>query len=191
MSMRGSTLLRRAAREHRIAVVALAGVLLLNVLAYAFFVYPLSQRVSNVTSLTSSAEGELAAARLTHMQAANLLAGRAQATERLQTFYTEVLPADLPAARQIASPRLSQLATKAGVETKTILGQPVVERDHILTRLDIRMDLVGTYDSVRRFVRLLEESREFVVIKNLRIVDDGGMLNTQLDLATYYKGSPQ
>jgi Tfp pilus assembly protein PilO len=185
-------LVRRAAVEHRIAGIALAGLILLNVLAYVLFVYPLSQRVNNVASLTSSAENELAKARLEHTQASNLVTGRARSTEKLETFYRDVLPRDAAMARQIASPRLYQIAMAAGVHPQSINAQPLTDRDNVLTQLEIRMDLTGTYDGIRRFIHLLERATEFVTVINMRVIerpDADGELDAQLDLATYYKGT--
>jgi hypothetical protein len=188
---RQKALLRRALAEHRRIAVALAAVLLLNIVAYAFFVYPLSQRVRNSAALTTAAEAELAAARLQHTQASNLVSGRARAVQELETFYKDVLPGDAAAARAIAAPRLSALATQAGVQTRSMRTDAAIDPDALLTRLDIRMDLDGTYQGIRRFVQLLERAREFIVIANLRIVEteEGGELNAQFQLATFYKES--
>src|SRR5262245_41074791 len=94
-------LVRRVAAEHRIGGLLLVALLLLNIAAYVVFVYPLSQQVNNVASLTASAENELTAARLEHTQASNLVTGRARSAEKLETFYREVLPPDAATARQI------------------------------------------------------------------------------------------
>ena len=183
-------LTRRILDEHRRYVIPLAVLLLANLLVYGFYVFPLSQRVNNVTERTQAAEGELNAARLQHAQASNMVSGRAQSAERLETFYKTVLPADSTAARQLASPRLDQLARQSNVHAKRISTQAVTDRDHTLTRLDIRMDVSGTYDAIRRFVHQLERSRDFVVVQNMRITeasDDEMRLNVQLELATFYK----
>ena len=45
---------RRVFAEHRAAMILLAAVLVVNVLVYAFFVYPLSQRVSTVAERTQA-----------------------------------------------------------------------------------------------------------------------------------------
>jgi len=185
-------LARRILHEHRRYVIPLAVVLLANLLVYAFYVFPLSQRVNNVTERTAAAEGELNAARLQHAQASNVVTGRAQSAERLETFYNTVLPANSLAARQLASPRLDQLARQSNVHAKRIATQFVTDHDHTLTRLEIRMDVSGPYDAIRRFVHQLERSRDFVVVENMRITeasDDEMQLNVQLELATFYKAA--
>ncbi|HEX5108011.1 MAG TPA: type 4a pilus biogenesis protein PilO [Vicinamibacterales bacterium] len=183
-------LARRILDEYRRFVIPLAVLLLANVLVYAFYVFPLSQRVSNVTERTQAAEGELNAARLQHSQASNMVTGRARSAEGLETFYNAVLPANPAAARQLASPRLDQLARQSNVHAKRISTEAVSERDRTLTRLEIRMDVTGTYDAIRRFVHQLERSRDFVVVQNLRISEgsnEDAQLNVQLELATFYK----
>src|SRR5262245_12278961 len=183
-------LTRRILHEHRRYVIPLAVLLLANLLVYAFYVLPLSQRVNNVIERTQAAEGELNAARLQHTQASNMVTGRAQSAERLETFYKTVLPADSSAARLLASPKLDLLARQSNVLAKRINTQAVTDHDHTLTRLEIRMDVSGTYDAIRRFLHQLEISREFVVVENMKISeasDDEMRLNMQLELATFYK----
>src|SRR5262245_58089261 len=187
-------LARRILHEHRRYVIPLAVLLLVNLLVYAFYVFPLSQRVNNVTARTQAAEGELNAARLQHAQASNMVTGRAQSAERLETFYKTVLPADSSAARLVASLRLDQLALQSNVRAKRISSQFETDKDHTLTRLAIRMDVSGTYDAIRRFLYKLERSRDFVVVENIRITetsDDEMRLNLQLELATFYKAAVQ
>ena len=187
-------LVRRVAAEHRAGVVVLAILLLLNIAAYAAFVYPLSQEVRNAATLTASAENELTAARLEHTQASNLVSGRARSAEKLETFYRKVIPADAATARRITSPRLRQLAKQAGVNPESVGLQTITEKGHVLTRLDIHMAVSGTYDGVRRFIHLLERAPEFVTVVNIQVVqrgDDDGELDAELDLATYYRGASQ
>jgi Tfp pilus assembly protein PilO len=190
----GWPLVRRVLHEHRRVVIPLAAVLLLNLLAYAIFVYPLSARVDNVTVRTTEAEADLAAALREHAGAKELLAGRARAAERLDRFYARVLPANLTKARQIFSPRLDALARKAGVKTKNVGAERTSDPDHALTRLQMRMSLTGTYDRIRRFIHQVEQAEEFVVIDNVEIAEesaDEAELRMQLDLATFFRSAPQ
>ena len=183
-------LTRRIVNEHRRYVVPLAVLLLANLLVYAFYGLPLAQRVNNVTERTQAAEGELNAARLQHTQASNMVTGRAESAERLETFYKTVLPADSSAARQLASLKLDLLARQSNVRAKRISTQFVTDHDHTLTRLEIRMEATGTYEAIRGFLHQLERSRDFVVVENMKITeasDDETRLNTQLELATFYK----
>lgn len=188
------SLAARVYRDYRALVLALAVILVLNVLLYAFFVYPLSQRVSNVAERTAAAEAELAAARLQHVQATATLTGKARATEDLDTFYGAILPADLASARRIVFPRLAQLARQSnlrGVRTRPAVQE---ERDRALTRLRVDMEASGTYTSVRRFIDQLERLPDFVVVDYVQMAESGydaGELTVRLELSTYFRGGVQ
>jgi Tfp pilus assembly protein PilO len=185
---------RRVFAEHRAVMISLAAVLVVNVLVYAFFVYPLSQRVSTVAERTQAAEGELAAARVDHAKAAGTLTGKARATEELQTFYERVLPASQAGAVKLAYPRLNDIAREADLEPGGSNTLVEVDRDRELTRFKIRMELAGSYQGIRRFIHQLEQASEFVVIDEVRLQEEtgeDGLLGVRLDLSTYYRGTPK
>ena len=187
----GSPLLRRILREHRRAVIPLAVVLVVNLAAYAIVVYPLSQRVANIESREQAAARELAAAQREHRQASGTLTGKDRAAQELQRFYGEVLPRNLPAARELTFVRLPQLAGQFDVLfARRSTAQPATERDSNLVQLRTQVELSGRYNDVRSFIHELESWREFVVIDNIRLSeeqDEGGLLQLQLELSTYYK----
>jgi Tfp pilus assembly protein PilO len=187
--MTGS-LVRRIFDEHRRVLVPLLAALVINVVAYAALVYPLSQRVANVAQRNQSAELALTAARADYAQAAGLVTGKSRAASELTTFYTKVLPADLPAARRLTHLRLAQLAREAGVQ----LGHETLEPDEkrkgsSLARLQGTMDLVGSYAAIRRFIHQLEVAPEFVVIDNVQLSEEGqgDNLKVRVALSTYYR----
>jgi hypothetical protein len=66
---------------------------------YGVVVYPLAQRVANVTQRDQMAEQSLSRANAEYGQASGTLTGKARASRELTTFYTEVLPKDLSGAR--------------------------------------------------------------------------------------------
>ena len=187
-------LLRRVIAEHRAIVVTLAIVLLLNVLAYAVFVFPLARRVGSVAETTDGALRELAAARADHAGALAALSGKDKAKEELEVFYTKVLPADFASARRLASPRLAQLARESNLHEVRTNNSPEEDGDLTLTRLQIDMNLTGTYPAVRRFIDRLERVPEFVIVDHVRLQEagsDDGELTVQLELSTYYRdGAP-
>ena len=128
-------LLRRAAREHRKALIAIGALLLLNVGVYLAVIRPLAGRVSGVTERTQIAEGELAAARLVQSRASAALTGKSRASRELDVFYHEVLPVSLPAARRLFYPRLDVMARQAGLDMDA-LGAELAAR---------KRELVATY----------------------------------------------
>ncbi len=187
----GSPLARRILREHRRVVVPLAVALLVNVAAYAFIVYPLSQRVANIEQRDEAAARELAAAQQEHRQAAGTLTGTDRAAPELDRFYNEVLPKDLQAARRLWQTRLPQLATQFDVMMdRRSTDLPDEKRDSELIQLRSHVELAGRYSDLRSFIHQLESSPEFVVLDNIRLSEEDeetGLLQLQVDLSTYYK----
>jgi Tfp pilus assembly protein PilO len=189
MTSQGMPLARRVLREHRRVVVPLAIALAVNVLVYALLVYPLAQRVANVEQRNAAAEQALAAARGEFGQANGTLTGKDRASTELATFYKDVLPQDLSAARRMTQLRLRQLARESGLRFQRDAYEPAVQRDSTLTRLQISMVLAGSYPNIRTFIHQLEKSPEFVVIDNVELAEgaEGGELVVTLELSTYYR----
>jgi Tfp pilus assembly protein PilO len=187
----GHPLLRRVLREHRRILLPLAVLLVANVVAYAFIVYPLQQRVQNIEGREQAAARELAAAQQEHRQAAGTLSGKDRAAMELQRFYNEVLPRDLSSARELTFVRLPQLANQFDVVfDRRSFAQPTERRDSDLIQLRARVELAGRYSDLRSFIHQLESWREFVVIDNITLSEEDeetGLLELELDLSTYYK----
>jgi Tfp pilus assembly protein PilO len=189
----GNPLLRRVAREHRRLLLPLAVALVVNVLAYAFIVYPLSQRVANIEEREQAAARELTAGQREHRQAAGTLTGKDRAAQELDRFYNEVLPRNLPAARELTFTRLPQLAGQFDVLFgRRTYAAPAQQRESNLVQLRTQVELAGRYNDIRSFIHELESSQEFVVIDNIRLSeeqDEDGLLQLQIDLSTYYRAA--
>jgi Tfp pilus assembly protein PilO len=183
-------LLKRAASEYKRVLIPLAVALVVNVLIYAFVVYPLAQRVANVEERNQRAAQALAGARAEHARAAGALSGRDRAVTELATFYSTVLPHDLAGARRLTHLRLARLARQANLRYGRATSEPVLARDSVLTRLKVEMELTGGYSEMRSFIGQLERAPEFVVIDNLQLTQ-GAEADTPLDvtlaLSTYYR----
>src|SRR5688572_11507871 len=183
-------LVRRIFDEHRRVVLPLAIALVVNVIVYAFVVYPLSQRVANIEQRDRAAEMELAAAREEHARAAGTVVGKDRAGKELETFYTQILPADLAGARRLTSLRLQQLARQSNLQWETLALERVEERDGRLIALRVRMKLAGNYASMRRFIHQLESAPEFVVIDNVELAEGGdsdNALAVNIQVSTYFR----
>jgi type IV pilus assembly protein PilO len=190
MSLQGAPLVRRILGEHRRTIVPLAIGLLVNLLVYGFFVYPLAQRVANVEQRNQEAEQALAAARADFTQAYGTLTGKDRASTELATFYNDVLPEGLSAARRMTQLRLNQLARESGLRFERESYEEVVDRESALKRLRIRMVLSGDYDDLRTFVHQMETASEFVVIDNVELsegADQDGSLVVTLEMSTYFR----
>jgi hypothetical protein len=188
MSSPQSALARRVFEENRKPITWLAAGLVINVLVYAFGVYPLSQRVANVSQRNDTAAKALAAARLENQQASGALTGKDQAVTKLDKFYTEVLPRDLASARALTHVRLAQLARMHNLRYERAQAEPVLEKESKLTQLKVQMSLGGSYAGVRGFLHSLETAPQFVVIDNVVLGEsDGDSLQLTLNLSTYYR----
>jgi len=191
--MTGTTrmLMRRIAREHRRIVVPLLIALAVNVVAYAFLVYPLSQAVGSIEQREAAATRELEAARREHAAAQGTLTGKDRAAQELQRFYKEVLPSEFSSARRLTHTRLPQLAGELGlVYDKATVTPPAIDRDSTLTRVRTVAELAGRYDDIRVFMHQLETAPEFVVIDAVKLAEEdeeSNVLNLTLQLSTYYR----
>jgi len=194
MSEPQATLARRVIAENRKPLIWLAAAFSLNVLVYAFGVYPLAQRVANVSQRNDAAAQALADARREQGLAAGALIGKDRAVSELATFYTSVLPQDLAGARRLTHLRLAQLARMNDLRYGRASSEPVPAKDSKLTQLKIELSLAGSYAGVRGFVHSLETASEFVVIDTLQLTESGeGDDSVQLlvALSTYYRSAPR
>ena len=193
MSTQQATLAQRVFAENRKPIIWLAAGLVINVLVYAFGVYPLGQRVANVAQRNDTAARALEAARQENQQASGALTGKDQAVTKLGQFYTEVLPRDLASARQLTHLRLAQLARMHNLRYGRAQSEPVFSKDSKLTQLKVEMSLGGSYSGVRAFVHSLETAPQFVVIDNVVLAESGDSndrVEVTLALSTYYRSTP-
>lgn len=194
MSDAGQSIVQRVLAEHRRVVYALAAGIVINILVFAFLVYPLQSDVANVEQRTRAAESALAAAQAEFGRANGALTGKDRALKELDTFYRSVLAKDLTGARRLTFARLAQLAAKSSLDFERRRYEPVVERGSNLTRLKVSMELMGNYADVRDFIHEIESSPEFVVIDEINLAEGSqgdSMLRLTLQLSTYFRTGEQ
>jgi Tfp pilus assembly protein PilO len=183
-------LARRALAEHRRYVVPLMIAFAVNLLGYAFFVYPLAQRVANVEQRNQAAGQALTAAQAEFAQANGTLTGKDRAATELATFYKDVLPPDLSGARRLTQLRLRQLARESDLMFDRDQYAEEEIRDSTLRRLKINMVLTGDYEDMRSFIHQLEAAPEFVVIDNIELAAGADTSDAQvvtLEMSTYFR----
>jgi Tfp pilus assembly protein PilO len=189
-SLSGNVPLTRVLREHRAAVVPLVIVLALNVIALVAVVLPLTQRAAATEQRALAAERSRAAAEADFERAEALRASKSRATEDLGTFYRDVLPANVGAARRVLQLKLRQQADQHGVEYQGSGTSEEELRDSTLLRLTMSLRLAGSYEDIRDFIYELETSPDFVVIDQVRLSEalraESG-LELSLDVSTYYR----
>ena len=190
MSDAGQSIVQRVIAEHRRVVYALIAGIVINILVFAFLVYPLQSDVANVEQRTRAAESALAAAQAEFGRANGALTGKDRALKELDTFYSSVLAKDLTGARRLTFARLAQLAAKSSLDFERRRYEPVVERGSNLTRLKVSMELMGSYADVRDFIHEIESSPEFVVIDEINLAEGSqgeSMLRLTMQLSTYFR----
>ena len=183
------TLLRRIASDHRRLVTAVALLLAVDGLLYAVALYPWSRRVVQAEADAAAAESRLVQMRTALETATRTGVSSTRAEERLEQFYTQVLPPDFAGARAILSPYLDRLARDSAL---------VLERQSSvsdrggggLSRLRTTMVLAGRYEDVRRFIHVLETAPEFILVEDV-VLGQGNESDDRLVLtlgvSTYYR----
>jgi Tfp pilus assembly protein PilO len=184
------SVVQRVIAEHRRVVYALAAGVAINVLMFAFLVYPLQSDVANVEQRTRGAEAALAAAQAEFARANGALTGKDRALKELDAFYSSVLAKDLTGARRLTFARLAQIAAKSSLDFERRRYEPIVERGSNLTRLKVNMELSGDYADIRDFIHEIESSPEFVVIDDVGLTEGtrgDSVLRLTLQLSTYFR----
>ena len=186
-------LVRRVVTENRGLLVTLSVALAANVLAYLLVVRPLELKSSGAADRAAAAALSLGGAEGDVAQADALVKSKARADEELDSFYKNVLPSDMTAARRMTYAGLPALARKAGVqyEARTTRVERV-DHDGDLERMIIRMVLQGDYASLRQFIYALEVAPEFVILDSVTLVEEPGdtPLRLTIDVSTYYRLAP-
>jgi Tfp pilus assembly protein PilO len=181
---------RRVITEKRGLIVPILIALLVNVGLYLLVVYPLSKKVAGGQQQSEAAIAALNAARRDFAAARATVAGKGQADQELEKFYTDVLPPDVSGARRITFFRIDQLAQQCGLRVERQTSDPKAQRDSNLVKFTYRASLSGEYRNIRRFVHELETAPEFLVLENLQLrqsdIENRG-LNVDVEIATYYR----
>ncbi len=184
------TLLRRIVSDHRRMVTAVAFLLAVDGLLYAVALYPWSRRVARAEADAAAAENRLAQMRAAWAAAAETDASTNRAEERLEQFYTRVLPSDFAGARAMLSPHLERLARESALVLERQSSVSERERGSPLARLRTTMVLAGRYEDVRRFIHLLETAPEFILVEDVvlgRGNESDERLVLTLGVSTYYR----
>ena len=185
------TLGQRILREKRGLLLPLGVALLINVLVYALLVYPLGVRSATAVDRAANAAGVRETAERDMAAATALVAGKTSADQELATFYQEVLPANLDAARRLTYSRLPALARKANVkfeERRSDFDQQR-QKNSRLGRLQTRIVLEGDYESLRQLLYELETTPEFLIVDDVALgqSDSTKPLTLTVEVSTYYR----
>jgi hypothetical protein len=182
---------KRILVERRSLIVPIALGAVLNVAAYALWVYPLGVKSEGAGERAAAAATALKAAERDFAAAKGLVTGKSRADEELSTFYDKVLPATEADARRQTYAPLAALARKTNVkfaERRTEPDQTTAKNARV-SRLKIRMSLQGEYEALRQFIYDIESAPEFLIIDDVTLSqnDPGKPLTLIIELSTYYR----
>jgi Tfp pilus assembly protein PilO len=185
-------LTRRIVQEHRTLLIALASGLAINILAYAFVVYPRSIKAAGAADRAAVATASLRAAERERDAARALVTGKTQADEELTAFYDKVLPASHEDAVRMTFASLPALARKSGVtfaRRSSTVEQQRAGSEEMLRHLQITMVLQGSYENFRRFIYELESAPEFLIVDDVVLTESSPNepLTFVITMSTYFR----
>lgn len=184
--------LSRVARDHRAALIPLGIVLAINLVLLGGVVLPLSRRVATNERRANSAAQAETDANAEFRRAEAVRDGKARATRDLDTFYKQVLPADVAAARRTVQRKIRVLAEEHDVDYERDSADTEEIRDSSLERLTATISLLGSYDDIRALLYGLETAPEFVIVDKIVLaegLDVNAPLRLSLELSTYYRAA--
>ena len=182
-------LFRRIVTEKRWIILPLAILAVVNVAVYLFFVRPLAASTAGAADRAARAAASAASASRDEAAARALVTGAESATDKLQAFYNDVLPADRSTARRMTYVPLADLAVRHQVRYDR-RSQEFVEadEDQRLTRLQMQMDLEGPYERVRQFIFDVESGQEFVIIDDIALREsEDDRIQLAIGVSTYFR----
>jgi Tfp pilus assembly protein PilO len=181
----------RIVADRRLLVSVLVVLAVLNLAGLIVVFGPLRARVRTLTQRATAASLAASTAARELTTARQTATGSNKAVTDLERFYTKILPATQPAARQMTFVRLAQLAGDANLSyDHRSFSQEKPERDDTLTRATLTMNVFGTYRDLRQFLYRLESGEDFVVIRDVGLVRGDAAtdpLEAALTLSTFYK----
>ena len=175
------TLLRRIVSDNRRLVTAVGVLLAVDCLLYAVALYPWSRKVAQAEAGVAAAEARLVQVRAAYLTAAETDASTSRAEDRLEQFYTQVLPPDFSgrAGDPVTVSRWTGRRLRPRPRTAEQRGGS--ERGSRLARLHTTMVLAGEYEDVRRFIHVLETAPEFILVEEV-VLSQGNESNAGLVL---------
>ena len=185
------SLARRIFNERRKVALPLLVFLILNIVVLGAVVYPLERSLEGADEARTKAELDLAKAKKDYKDVTDQRTSKSRADIELKKFYTEVLPKDFAAARNVTNFWLGRIAEQSRLTYRA--GQYDAEevRGSYLMKFKGEVTLLGDYADIRRFLYEVETAQEFVVIERVALSSPGQMQgSSQLELAlsvvTYY-----
>ena len=184
------TRFRRIVAEKRMAITAVVVMVVTAVGLYVLAVYPLTIGAAQARERRAASVQSLATAQESYEAARATMVGKSAASEQLERFYGDVLPADLAGARGITYAKLAALASGYNLRMDRRSSASEQDEDSDLGRLRMTMLLAGEWADIRAFIAAVEDAPEFIVIQEIMLSqseDVGAALVLTLGVSTYYR----
>lgn len=185
------TLVQRALVEKRALVLPLVALALANAAVY-FFVRPSLERSTEAARRRATVIGaELASAVQAEATMKAAVESQDKAREDLSQFEQRVLPADQASARRLLYLRVAEMADDSNLVFDRRTLSETREPETTLARLDMSLQLEGTYADVRRFLHAVESAKEFLVVRDLGLGESPegeGFVRLSVTVSTFFKG---
>ena len=183
--MRWKEMAEQLWQSHRPALILLGVLLVLNLLFFAVLEQFVAPRVAEQTSRFLTRQAEVR--QLLHNQ------GGANTPEQAYHLAVE----DLEKFRQIIPDyqeftglieELLVLSSRAGMNITKIAYNSSQLKESELLQLDLKFNVAGDYDQIKRFIHSLEQSTRLITIKQIGLqgTNDEG-IKLRLDLETYFR----
>lgn len=182
-------MISRILREKRRIALPLGAAVAVNILLYAFGVYPLGLKVAADDARYRTSREALRGAEAEHERVRLTLERRDQARQDLDAFYTEVLPADLERASR-AEMALFKEARDLGLKPGRVEFERTWLENSDLARKSASLPIEGDYRNIRALIHKVETSQEFIVIDSVGLAnadERGGPLRLSLTVSTYFR----
>lgn len=184
---------RRVLAERKAVAFPLLILVVANLAVLILVVLPLNRSVATAGEDAFAAVTGLSQARQLDTEARTAQARKANADVELSRFYSEVLPANLSAARNLLVFDVPALAQENGVRFQGSQSEFEDVRESNLVRVSNTAVLSGQYQNVLRFLYALETADEFVIIESVELAEAnttqqsaGGSLDLLVRVITYY-----
>lgn len=178
---------RRFYREHRAAVLTVAGLLLVNIVL-GIVVGRYEQRAESLQLELDRGYGRLSDAREGWWREARRRVLIEVAEERMRELHRETLRTRKARYADVDR-EFKELAKRFGLNPRSFSLTHEIFPKHGVEKFVTSVPLKGDYQSLRAFIRHIEQSEEFFIIERISLSDSserGSELNLQISVATYF-----
>ncbi len=186
------SVLRRILADNRIVATVSFASLLSATGFYFGGVYPLERHVNQTRVLKHETSRNLDRTQDAYARTRAAAERERTVSTDLNRFYREILPQDLPTARDITYVRLAELAMRNSLSMERRNSQSVQSEFDGLVRFRTNVLLAGQWRDIRRFIAAVEDGSDFLVIEDIELsqTEDRNMpVSLTIEVSTYYRAN--